>query len=170
MLPTISNEIREKIAKDYLSYALVAFLINKTDLGYDDTPSENEYKKRIALSMREAVLHELGGLSLNGYRRFFIEEPTIRNTSSNSSILIKAEFQAINGTIGPFSHVCIARGANIFDMSPSNGNNRGDFQGQLIAVMPVTSRILSDGNRGLILEAPEKYKIAIPININSFVA
>jgi hypothetical protein len=170
MLPTISNQIREKIAKDYLGYGLIVFLINKVDLGYDDTPSEMEYNKRRTLTMNEAVLHEIGGLTLNGYKRSYVEEPELRHTSSNSSILIRVEFQAIAGDIGPFSHACVARGANIFDMSPSNGNNRGDFQGDLIAVIPVTSRILSAGNRGLILQAPEKYKLSVPININSFVA
>jgi hypothetical protein len=169
MLPTITDEIRTKIATDYIGYGLVVFLINKPDLGYDDTPNQAEYNRRRSLSMREAVLHELGGPSLNGYKRFHVAEPLIRSTSSSSSLILKAEFQAVGGPMPSFTHACVARGANIFSMSPSNGNNRGDFQGDLIAVIPVTSRVLSDASRGLLLEPPEIYKITIPININSFI-
>jgi hypothetical protein len=169
MLPTITDEIRQKIAKDYIGYGLVVFLINKPDLGYDDTPTQAEYNKRRELSMQQAVLHEVGGPSLNGYKRYYTEEPLLRNTSSSSSLIIKAEFQAVGNTMPVFTHACVARGANIFSMSPANGNNRGDFQGQLVATIPVTSRLLSDGSRGLLLEPPEVYKITIPININSFV-
>lgn len=169
MLPTITDEIRKKIAQDYIGYGLVVFLINKPDLGHDDSPTQSEYNNRRELSMREAVLHEIGGPSLNGYKRFYEEQPIIRNTSSNSSVLIKAEFQATGGSMATFTHACVARGANIFSMSPSNGNNRGDFQGDLIAVIPVTSRLLTNASRGLILEAPEIYRISIPLSINSFV-
>lgn len=168
MLPTITDQIRTSILGDYLTYALTAFLVYKPDLGFDDSPTETQHATRRSVTMQDIVEYEVGGYSLNGYARQYIEQPTIKVIKGLATLTAVAEFQAIGGPVGPFTHLCLARGSNIFNLSPSNGNNRGDYQGQLILTMPVSARVLSDGTRGLILDPPEKYKVTIPINLSNY--
>lgn len=172
---TISNEINEAFIRDYLARNIGAFLIYNPALGLDNAPTEEEFQRRKELTMKEAVKYEVGGYSLNGYRRYIINSPDldINISAYIVSIKLRIEFQAIGGDIGPFTHVCIARGLNTH-IPASMGQGRGDTQGNLIGVKPVGSNKTLDletgtyhTNNGIILSSPQKYRTEEMINITA---
>lgn len=175
MLPTISKEINKAFIDDFLSFSLGAFLIYKPDLGLDDTPTEQEFSNRKELTMREAVKYEVGGPSLNGYKRHIISEVNTSYTNSFASMTLIAEFEALGDYMGPFTHICLARGVNLY--APANtGFGRGDPQGNLILVKPVPTRPLPpishrpdipEGSPGLILNPPDTYRAHLQLNISA---
>jgi hypothetical protein len=175
MLPTIAKEINKAFIEDFLSFSLGAFLIYKPDLGLDDTPTEQEFSNRKELTMMEAVKYEVGGPSLNGYKRHLITNVNTTYTNSFASLSLIAEFEALGGSMGPFTHICLARGVNIY-APPNTGYGRGDPQGNLILVKPVPTRPLPSiphrpdipiGSPGLLLEAPETYRAHLQLNISA---
>jgi hypothetical protein len=135
------------------------------ELGLGENPTEEEFALRQNLTMVSAAEHEIGGLNLNGYQRT-VPSLTIEDTNSYTKIVYKAEFQAYEGTMMPFTHVCLARGS-AFSIDPSTGNGRGNSIGQLISVTPVI-KIPSSTSIGLTLEAPQKYIAEIPLHITNY--
>ena len=177
MLPTICDEIRNSIV-EFLSRNIVAFLIYYPELGLTDTPTLEEYERRKGLSMTEASNREVGGYYLNGYQRFIPRPDEIYISQTHPFMYIKLEpkFQAIDGVIGPFTHICLATDVNVYGANPSNGNNRGDGQGSLILVKPVPVRELKriderpdipPGSLGLILEHLTVYETELLVQVNS---
>lgn len=162
MIPVITTEIRQSIINNYLTQAVSGFLIYKPDLGMNDSPSREEFQRRRDLTMQDAVDYEIGGPSLNGYRRYIVE-PELIQYRDQTKITYRVEFQAQGGEIGPFSHVCIARGTNILNLDISTGNNRGDYLGDLILSAPVSSR----SEEGLRLEDPEIYRAELVLVVSN---
>lgn len=178
MLPTICNEIKSGIVYEYLSLGMGAFLIYYPDLGLTDVPSLEEYNRRKYLTMFEASNKEVGGFNLSGYKRFIPRPDQVQITDSGPFVTIKIEptFQAVEGSIGPFTHICLARNINTYQADSLNGNNRGDQQGKLILVKPVPVRPLDripnrpdipPGSYGLVLEPMTTYKTDLVIQLNS---
>jgi len=142
-IPTYTYAIKENIIKNYLGSNLVVALINNPNLGITDTPTSQELESRASLTMTDVFNTEIGSTSLNGYSRSIVLNSSI-NTSIISNELTEAEinvsFTASGGNLEPFSHIVVIRGANITSADPNlNGNNRGDTNGNIIFVEPVTN-------------------------------
>lgn len=157
MNPTLCKEIYEGFLQ-YLSAGLSAYLIYNPALGLAEPRDAAEYLRRYNLTMQEAVGYEI--LMKGGYSRYpFKVTPIYRE--SIGYIILEPEWQASEEPLGPFTHVCIAHGTNTYNASPANGNNRGDYQGKLIAVYPCGS----PSPQGLILTPPIKYRCRVPIKL-----
>jgi hypothetical protein len=163
MIPTITKEVQETIA-NYISTGISCFLINYPDLGLDTQPNTEQYNLRKMLTMERAVLYELplGG----GYKRFIPDLVTNAQLLDLQRLTINAKFIATSGPIGPFTHVCVAMATNLIGANTSNGNNRGNSSGVLIASIPVY-RSMGPNNLGMTINPPTQYQITIPINITT---
>lgn len=137
MIKTYSQEIRKGIIEDYFYFNCVALLINKSNLGYSNAPTTTELNNRKSLIIAQAAATEV--VVGNGYKRALITVPTTTEdlNSDSSSVEITVNFTATGGSIGPFSHVVIVRGANLSGATLANGNNRGSAVGKVICVEPV---------------------------------
>lgn len=177
MLATVCNEIRNAVL-DYISINIGAFLIYYPDLGLTDSPTIEQYNRRKGLTMVEAVSREVGGYYLNGYKRYIPRPDELFISQEHPFIFIKLypKFQAIDGIIGPFTHICLSTNMNTYGGNASNGNNRGDSQGNIIMVKPVPVRELKRidgrpdipiGALGLVLEHLTEYKTEMILQINS---
>jgi hypothetical protein len=162
MIPTITNEIMVDTL-DYLSQGLIAFLIYHPALGVGDYTTADQYERRRMLTMEEAVNYEVGGLDLHGYQRhIFTPQSLSKVLKPNLAMLILTpSFTALGGRIGPFTHVCFARGANVIGGRPLNGNNRGDYQGVLWMPHPVNSPTTS----GMYIDSPVTYSLQVPTKV-----
>lgn len=154
MIPVITNEAKNSIIS-YLTNSCVAILINMPELGLDDNPTPQELEARKSLTMDTAVSYEVGGLNLNGYQRV---KPDI-TLENNNSITYSASYEAKGGNLGPFSHMCIARGVP-FTIDPATGNGRGSMGGQVILVVPVIS------SNAVILEEGQLYESSATLTIS----
>ncbi len=159
-IPTYTNEIRKSIIDNYLSFNLVAFLIYKPSLGITDAPTNAELNLRKELTMEEAAASEIGGINLNGYSRIIVDlASSVNNNIDNLSTNTKdIYFIPTTGIIGPFTHVVVARGANITGGTIANGNNRGNITGTIIYTEPVV-------NAPLIIEPPQQFKFTVNLNL-----
>lgn len=178
MLATVCNEIKTGIVNQYLTIGLGAILIYYPELGMDDVPSVEEYSRRRYLTMAEVSNREVGGYSLNGYKRYLPrrDEIEIREGGAIVSIKVEPVFEAVNGILGPFTHICLVRNVNTYQAEGLNGNNRGDQQGEVMLVKPVPVRPLEriasrpdipPGAYGLILESRVSYRTELIMQINS---
>lgn len=144
MIPTYTYAIKERIIKDYLGANLVIALINNTNLGITDTPSLSELQARQNYSNSNLLSNEIGGVNLNGYKRYIISNNDINpvnTTTTTTEVSLTAEFTAVGGNFDPFSHIVLIRGANTTGASINNGNNRGDTSGTIISIEPVLNTI-----------------------------
>ena len=140
MIPTYTTEIRRSIIDTYLSFNLVAILINRPSLGLTDTPTNTEMNERRNLTMAQVIASEIGSTSLKGYKRQIITVnpgATVAGTTlSQNSIVVT--FQAAPGTsLDPFTHIVYVRGANLTLATDLNGNNRGNVSGTVVLVEPI---------------------------------
>lgn len=162
MIPTYTNEYREGVILEYLSFNLVSFLIYKPSLGLSDSPTVSELEGRRNLTMNIAASAEVGSANLNGYKRQIVSlsEPTDSSITSSTNVQGTTEFTAQGGSIGPFTHIVIARGADLRNITVSNGNNRGNNTGTVIFVEPVIEG-------PIILQAPFTYQHTFNFTIST---
>lgn len=134
---------------DYLSFNMVAFLINRNQLGLSHAPTQLELTSRRDLIMSTAASFEVGAVALNGYRRAIVTP--VEDPQDPNNLTLTASFTAAGGAIGPFTHICFARGASLVGANSANGNNRGNLTGSLIFVesvatgSPLAARTVSSG-------------------------
>lgn len=142
MTPTKTVEYLTYLLTNGIGSNLVSYLINMPSLGITDTPTDDQLLLRQQLTMVNAVAQELSGA---GYKRNLLSISTgsIVYTSNTITVPVVSTFTNSGGNIGPFTHICYARGANITGANSTNGNNRGDTTGTLIQVEPVTSAPLT---------------------------
>jgi len=177
MVPSIPQEIKNGIIKEYLLIDCIAALIFKPDLGYDDKPNQQEFLNRRNASFMDLSSYEVGGYSLNGYKRFIFNSLNVEVDEYNSKITFEPTFYAINGDLGPFTHLVLVRGALVAGADIENGNNRGDPQGRVIAIKPVGGlrtlpRLenypsIPEGSKGLLLPEQFEYKTTITLYLDS---
>lgn len=146
MQGTISRQITIDIVQDYLLMGLGTFLIYKPELGLTDTPNPLEKSLRYEMTMEEAVNYEVGGPTLNGYKRDFIRTPFVLYMPDDPITKIRFDtyFLSIEKPMGPFTHICVAINLNTIGGGLTNGNNRGDTRGTLIGIKPVPTEELND--------------------------
>lgn len=142
-IPTHTYAIKENIIKNYLGSNLVVVLINNANLGITDTPTAQEQESRATLTMTDVFNTEVGSTSLNGYARAIVSSSSIVTSVINTQLTeaeINVSFTATGGDIEAFSHIVVIRGATVTNADPLlNGNNRGDTNGNIIFVEPVTN-------------------------------
>lgn len=166
IIPTISNDLIQDLLDNYLLENSCLILINYPEMGFDNTPTQNEINLRKNLDMEEVSLRETS-LQNNGYLRSLVGLSSIVSTSKPFARIITGSFKAQGGPIGPFTHVVLARDTNIINADFSNGNNRGDSAGVVISCSPVPVRSLEDGTVGNILEDGQELAVTLPINLVS---
>lgn len=163
MNPTMTREIMLGMM-DYLRQGMAAYLVYMPQLGMGGlTPQE--YQRRYMLTMREAVSYELGvgqssALSLNGYQRYVPTGDDLLVRDNHMVLTVKCRWTALGGPLGPFTHVVLARGCNLYGGTPGNGMNRGDYTGQVILCQPQAKDAL-----GLTVQAGATYEARIPLRI-----
>lgn len=178
MQGTLSREISIDIVQDYLLLGLGTFLIYRPDLGLTETPTPAELDLRYDLTMKEAVEYEVGGATLNGYMRHFINIPFVLYLEGPvTKIIFDTYFISVKRSMGPFTHICIATGMNTFGGGITNGNNRGDIRGSLIGVQPVPTITLPEipdrpdilpGTIGKVLAPEEVYTDNIKLELKFY--
>ncbi|MBD2201815.1 hypothetical protein H6G33_10690 [Calothrix sp. FACHB-1219] len=139
MISIYTNQFRTRLVEDYIKINLVSFLIQMPSLGITDSPTPTELNNRLSLTMSNAVAQEIGATNLYGYKRNIITTSTSSEDLINRviTVTVTSTFTANGGSIGPASHICYARGADVLGASASNGNNRGSTIGTLIKVEPL---------------------------------
>lgn len=163
MIPTYTNSIRKQIIDEYLSYNLVSILIYDTSLGLTDTPNSLELEARRNLIMSSVAANEIGDVSLKGYKRCLITPDPATQLPGNilSETIITSSFQAEVGLeLDQATHIVYVRGANQLGADPSNGNNRGDLQGDVILVEPIE-------NAPIILAHPTVFEHTLDLRIST---
>lgn len=157
MFPSVTRELKSSII-NYLTSGVISFLIYMPSLGMEN-PSQEEYERRLNLTMDQAVEYEIGGLSLNGYQRCqaFIN---VEQKDSITVISYDVSFSSYEASMGPFTHVCLARGS-VFNEDPATGNGRGDSIGTLIYASPCSSSPLT-------LDKNENYKATLYLNLTNY--
>lgn len=162
MNPTYTNEFRSGFIQDYIYFNLVSFLIYKPSLGLTNSPTASELKLRRDLNMNLAAAAEIGSESLNGYRRQIITltNSTVNVNETSTTVEGSSEFIAEGGPIGPFTHIVVARGADLRNKSVSNGNNRGNNQGTVIFVEPVISA-------PIVIESPVSFTHSLKFSVST---
>jgi hypothetical protein len=163
-IPTIASELLNDLLNNYIFNDAAILLINYPELGFDNTPTQEELNLRKSLTMVDAALREVSSIE-NNYNRYYITPLDLSIGSNPFSRIIKASFDAQGAAIGPFTHAVLAKGVNKINGDVTNGNNRGDEQGTVILSTPVPIRILSGGALGNILEDTQSLDIEIPINL-----
>ena len=163
-IPTIANELLHDLLNNYIFFNAAIFLINYPELGFDNTPTQEELNLRKSLTMVDAALREVSAID-NNYARYYITPLDLSIGSNPFSRVIKASFSAQGGSIGPFTHAVLTRDINKINGDITNGNNRGDEQGLLILSTPIPVRILEEGLLGNILEDTQSLNIELPINL-----
>lgn len=158
MRPTMTREIMTGLM-DYMGQGMAAYLIYMPQLGMGAL-SPMEYQRRYMLTMREAVSYELGGLSLNGYSRFVPTGEDLQVHDTYLILTVRCRWTAVGGAIGPFTHVVLARGCNLYGGTAANGMNRGDYTGQVILCQPQAKDPL-----GLTIQAGATYETSIPVRV-----
>lgn len=141
---------------NYTNTNLVAFLINRPELGISNSPTLSQLEERLSLTMPDAVAWELTNTS---YSRSIITAPIVNlptSTTLSAELIANATF---SGTIGPFTHIVFARGANIAGANLANGNNKGSSQGTIIWIDAVTSAPIS-----ITPPATYTYTLTLPIS------
>lgn len=177
MVPSIPQEIKNGIIKEYLLIDCVAVLIFRPELGYDDKPNQQEFLNRRNARFMDLSMYEVGGYSLNGYKRCIFNALNVNLDEHNSKITFEPTFNAIGGDLGPFTHIALVRGALVAGADVQNGNNRGDAQGKLIAIKPVGGiktlpklenyPSIPEGSKGLLLPEQFEYKTTISLYLDS---
>lgn len=145
MIPTITNDFYNFLLLESVSYNLVAILINKPTLGLTDLPTADELKLRKELTVTSAVSQEISSV---GYKRFILEveesDVEIDSNSTTFSVELESSFVAPStNSLGPFTHICYIRGANLIGANNANGNNRGDTTGVIYKVEPINNAPLT---------------------------
>lgn len=137
MISIYVNQYKNAIILDYLSYNLVAFLIHRPILGITDTPTNVELTARKNLTMALASSSEI--TTNGGYSRQIVNLSPITVDSNGISIVTATVNFTPNPSesFSPFTHICYARGVDLINTSPANGNNRGNPTGTLVKVEPV---------------------------------
>jgi hypothetical protein len=158
MRPTMTREVMLGLM-DYMRQGMAAYLVYMPELGMAALTPE-EYQRRYMLTMREAVSYELGGLSLNGYSRYVPTGDDLLIHDTYLILSVKCKWTALSGPIGPFTHVILARGCNLYGGTPSNGMNRGDYTGTVILCQPQAKDSL-----GLTVQAGATYETTIPVRV-----
>ncbi|WOL31328.1 hypothetical protein [Microcoleus phage My-WqHQDG] len=163
MNPTMTREIMLGLM-DYMRQGMAAYLIYMPELGMGAlTPQQ--YQRRYMLTMREAVSYELGvsqvgTLSLNGYARYVPTGEDLQVHDTHLTLSVRCKWTAVGGPIGPFTHVILARGCNLYGGTAINGMNRGDYGGQVLLCQPQAKDSL-----GLTIQAGATYETSIPVRI-----
>ena len=142
MFPIITNEFYRYLINQATGYNMAAILINMPSLGLTDSPTSDQLINRRQLTLVNAVAQEIA--LTGGYQRSIITLPSTITTDSNNNftLSITATFTA-SGAMGPFTHICYVKGANLVGATTSNGNNRGDTTGILYKVEPVITAPLT---------------------------
>ena len=164
MQPTMTREIMLGLM-DYMRQGMAAYLVYMPELGMGAlTPQQ--YQRRYMLTMREAVSYELGvsantgALSLNGYGRYVPTGEDLQVHDTHLILSVRCKWTAVGGSIGPFTHVVLARGCNLYGGTVINGMNRGDYGGQVLLCQPQAKDPL-----GLTIQAGATYETVIPVRI-----
>lgn len=139
MLSTYSIDLPIKLITEFISFNVVAILVNDPELGLTDTPTPAEVIRRTNLDMFRVISKELplnGGYS----RSICIVDTPIADASQNqSSTTIRASFTP-TGLFQPCTHIVYVTNANLVGANPvANGNNRGNVEGTVIKVAPLES-------------------------------
>lgn len=145
MTTTITKELKTYFINNTIGYNLVALLINMPSLGVTSSPTNDQLLLRENLTMATAVAQEVAiGTS---YKRHIIqfdsEDIVYSNGQATINVTVTFTPLATTNTIGPFTHVVWARGANLVGANSGNGNNRGDTTGiiwkvQSVVAAPIT--------------------------------
>lgn len=163
MQPTMTREIMLSLM-DHMRQGMAAYLIYMPELGMGAlTPLQ--YQRRYMLTMREAVSYELGVShndlqSFNGYQRFVPTDEDLQVHDTHLILTVRCKWTAVGGPIGPFTHVVLARGCNLYGGTATNGMNRGNYGGQVILCQPQAKDAL-----GLTIQAGATYETVIPVRI-----
>lgn len=165
IIPTISNDLINDLLENYLISDLAMLLIYYPELGFDNTPTKEELDLRKSLDMDNASLREVI-LNSNGYRRYLITSNDIEHTSDYTRI-IKGQFKAEGDSIGPFTHLVLAKNVDVYNANLANGNNRGSDEGIVICCCPLPVRTLDNGDLGNTIEDNQELELGIPINLVS---
>ena len=165
MRPTITKEIMLDLM-DRMREGMAAYLVYMPQLGLGAlTPQE--YQRRYYLTMREAVSYELGvglggpaGVPFNGYMRYTPTGEDLQVHDTHLILTVRCKWMAISGPIGPFTHVVLARGCNLYGGTAANGMNRGDYGGKVILCQPQAKDAL-----GLTIQPGATYECSIPVRM-----
>lgn len=161
MTPTMTRELMLSLM-DHIRQGMVAYLIYYPELGMGAL-SPIEYQRRYNLTMREAVSYELGlnhGLTVSGYSRFVPVGEDLQVYDTHLILTVRCRWTAISHPIGPFTHVVLARGCNLYGGTAANGMNRGDYVGQVILCQPQAKDAL-----GLTIQPGATYECSIPVRM-----
>ena len=164
MTPTMTREIMLSLMV-HMRQGMAAYLIYMPELGMGAL-NPQQYQRRYMFTMREAVSYELGvnstagALSLNGYSRYVPVGEDLQVHDTYLILRVRCKWTAIAGPIGPFTHVVLARGCNLYGGTAANGMNRGDYSGQVILCQPQAKDPL-----GLTIQAGATYETSIPVRI-----
>ena len=135
MIPTFTNIIKEKLITEFLGNNLVIALINYPELGLTDGPSQTEAELRRNFTTDQINLYELTNTD---YKRSIITvDPNLIIGENVKKVLVTAEFEAFDTSFSEATHVVAIQKANLVNASASNGNNKGDTQGNIIFVEPI---------------------------------
>ena len=139
MTTTVAKELKTYFINNTIGYNLVALLINMPSLGVTSSPTNDQLLLRENLTMATAVAQEVAvGTS---YKRHIVQfdSEDIVYSNGQATISVTATFTPLTATnsIGNFTHVVWARGANLVGATDLNGNNRGDTTGTIWKVQSV---------------------------------
>ena len=139
MTTTITRELKTYFITNAIGYNLVALLVNMPSLGITNSPTNDQLLLRENLTMATAVAQEV--VIGTSYKRHIVtvDSTNIIYSNGQASVNVTASFTplASTNTIGPFTHVIWARGANLIGANTLNGNNRGDTTGTIWKIQPV---------------------------------
>jgi len=139
MTTTITKELKTYFITNTIGYNLVALLINMPSLGVTSSPTNDQLLLRENLTMATAVAQEV--VVGTSYKRHIVEfdSEDIVYSNGQATISVTATFTPLTSTnsIGSFTHVVWARGANLVGATPTNGNNRGNTTGTIWKVQTV---------------------------------
>lgn len=166
MIPTSSRDILKDFGEYYINLGLGAILVQRPELGLTDTPNAQELKLRKDSTLKDLVPYEVGGVNLNGYKRCFINKPSVKYTNTSVILDFLVEWEAINRPMGPFTHYVLCKNLNKFQGGPKNGNNRGSAEGIVLGIQPVPTYEIHEvpnrpdvipGIRGTLIYPGNKY-------------
>lgn len=137
MISNYSIDLPINIITQYLSFNVVAILINDPELGLTDNPSPAEVIRRTNLDMNRVISKEI--TLTGGYSRAIctVDVPIADVSQQSASTTIRASFTP-SALFNPCTHVVYVSQANLIGADPqANGNNRGDSEGVVLKVAPL---------------------------------
>lgn len=146
MISTYSIDLPIKLITDYISFNVVAILVNDSELGLTDTPSPLEVIRRTNLDMFRVISKEIS--TNGGYARSIcnVDTPIADASQNQASTTIRASFTP-TGLYDPCTHIVYVTNASLVGADPqANGNNRGNVEGIVIKVAPLEQAPLQFDN------------------------